>query len=265
MGAACWCPWAAVPGLRARTRTARSRSLATTHAAAARPRAPPRAGRTIRASARSSRTSTGTARRTRRTAATRPCTYRTSCPSPAHTGSAAGCSMCRRRLRARVAGYLSLVWKGRTPHVDAGPLPLLCRQDHRSRLRQHAARLLVLGARQAKIVHVLGAAVEPSRLRPAVDSTTTVARLRTADTGQHGTLRRVLSKVHVSDLPDRAQLRNRGHREREKGHYTGSGRHGLGRVRPRARVERGSPGLAPAPAPEEGGGKLRTDSVMLIR
>ena len=245
MGAACCCPKAGVLGPRPRTRTARSRSVAT-HGAAVRPRAPahaaPRAGRTIRAWARSSRTSTGTARRTRRTAATRPCTYTTSCPSPAHTGSAAGCSMCRRRLRARVAGYLSLVWKGRTPHVDAGPLPLLCRQDHRSRLRQHAARLLVLGARQAKIVHVLGAAVEPSRLRPAVDSATTVARLRTADTGQHGTLRRVLSEVHVSDLPDRAQLRNRGHREREKGHYTGSGRHGLGRVRPRARVERGSPG-----------------------
>ena len=86
MGAACRCPWAAVPGLRARTRTARSRSLAI-HAAAARSRASPRffeAGRTTRVSARSSRTSTGTARRTRRTAATRPCTCRTACPSPAH-------------------------------------------------------------------------------------------------------------------------------------------------------------------------------------
>ena len=152
MGAACCGPRAGVPGPRPRTRTARSRSVAT-HGAAVRPRAPahaaPRAGRTIRAWARSTRTSTGTARRTRCTAATRPCTCTTSCPSPAHTGSAAGCSMCRRRLRVRVAGYLSLVRKGRTPHVDAGPLPLLCRQHRRSRLRQHAARLLVLGARQA--------------------------------------------------------------------------------------------------------------------
>ena len=101
---------------------------------------------------------------------------------------------------------LPLVGKGRTPHVEACPLTLLCRQDHCRRLWQHTRRVIVTRALHALLVHVPRAAVHPCGLRPAVNPTAALAHCRTADAGQHGARGRIVSKVHVADRPARAEL-----------------------------------------------------------